>query len=334
MEKVLVEEIRGNTVECVHRGHICGVSYDRKVKYVVGDADYMAYLRSAGKPIQAIPGVKHGIIEKYNLSDKEAAIMTGSHRAESFHVEALESMAKKIGLVEDALVCMPTLPLGEASREQVIREGSGKKRIYHNCSGKHYGVLALCKAMGYSLEDYFEPEHPAQQEILETLAMLAEYPKEQIVLGTDGCGFPVFALPLNHLAIAYLKLARPELIADREVREAVITITKLMNENYEMVAGTDRICSSLLRDSNIVAKGGAKGVYCFSLRDEGLSFALKVLDGSEDEWTLIVATILEQINYKNKETIRRLYEEFPVEIKNDNQRIVGKSKAVFTLETV
>jgi len=55
MDEVLVEEYRGEVLECVHRGHICGVSYDSNVKYSVGDEGFLAYLRSSAKPIQAIP---------------------------------------------------------------------------------------------------------------------------------------------------------------------------------------------------------------------------------------------------------------------------------------
>jgi L-asparaginase II len=133
------------------------------------------------------------------------------------------------------------------------------------------------------------------------------------------------------MATAYLKLACPELIADHEIRTAVQTIVRRMNKHPEMIAGTGRICSALLMDSNIIAKGGAKGIYCFGLKKERLGFAFKVLDGSEDEWPLIAAAILEQIGYDRQETINRMYELAPLVVRNDNNRIVGRNQAVFTL---
>jgi L-asparaginase II len=332
METALVREYRGNLEECVHSGHICGVNDKREVKYFAGDPEAVSYLRSAGKPFQAIPVFRHGADDKFGLTDEEAAIIIGSHRAEPFHVAALESIVQKTGIGEDCLICHPTYPLSVYATENLLRAGKPKRALYHNCSGKHLGILALCKMMGYPLEGYGEAEHPAQQEILETLSYLAEVPKEQVGIGTDGCGFPVFALSLRALAAAYLKLACPDLIEDPEVRAAVEKIVSLMNRRYEMVAGTDRICSSLLMDPNIVAKGGAKGVYCFGLKQERLAFALKVLDGSEDEWPLIVASILEQIGYRNRETIDRMYALAPVEIRNDNKRVVGRNETVFTLQ--
>lgn len=330
-EQVLVEESRGGVLECVHSGHICGVGADGEVKYAVGDADFVVFLRSSAKPVQAIPFFKHGVAERFGLTDKEQAIMMGSHRAEPFHVEALEGMLAKIGVQEDALVCKPTYPLGIKAKEDIIRRNGPQRSIYHNCSGKHLGVLALCKAMGYPEENYYDPSHPAQQEILLALSYLSEVPPEQIRLGTDGCGFPVFAIPIRNLAKVYLKFACPDLIEDKEIRRAVEQIVKLMNEHSEMIAGTNRICSALLMDPNIVAKGGAKGVYCFGLKAERLGFALKVLDGSEDEWPLIVASILEQIGYPNRSTIERMYELTPKDILNDNGKTVGCNETVFRL---
>ena len=104
-----------------------------------------------------------------------------------------------------------------------------------------------------------------------------------------------------------------------------------MNENPDIISGTNAICTSLLMDDNIVAKGGAQGVYCFGLKEEKLGFSLKVMDGSEEQWPLIVASILEQIEYKNKDTIQRLYNLSQKEIYNDNNKLVGNKEAVFKL---
>ncbi|MFC5467391.1 asparaginase [Cohnella suwonensis] len=327
----LVREFRGGIEECVHSGHICGVNDRGEIRYGAGDPEAVTFLRSAGKPFQAIPVIRHGADARFGLTDAEGAILVGSHRAEPFHVIALESIADKIGVSEDLLLCHPTYPLSAYATESLHREHKPKRSIYHNCSGKHLGILALCKTLGYPVDGYGNPDHPAQEEILETLSYLAHYPKEKIGMGTDGCGFPVFALPLRALATAYLKLACPDLIANPDIRIAVQTIVRRMNEHPEMVAGTDRICSHLLMDSNIVAKGGAKGVYGFGLKKERLAFALKVLDGSEDEWPLIVASILEQIGYDNRETIDRMYGLAPVSIRNDNNRVVGRNQTAFTL---
>ncbi len=332
MHNILVEEFRGGVLECTHSGHICGVYETGTIRYTSGNPQHVTFLRSAAKPFQAIPALMHGIENKFGFTDKETAIMAGSHRGEPFHIEAVESMLHKIGINEESLVCASTYPLNAGARDDVVRVNSPKRRVYHNCSGKHTGVLALCKGLGYDLDSYFESEHPAQREILSVLSMLSEVKEEHIPIGVDGCGFPVFALSLDAIARAYLKLACPDLIQDTELRSAVEKLATLMNKHGEMVAGTDFVCSVLLRDPNIVAKGGAKGVYGFALRKERTAFALKVTDGSEEEWPLIIAAILEQIGYSNRETIEGLYRISLAQIRNDANRPVGHSQAVFRLE--
>ena len=113
---------------------------------------------------------------------------------------------------------------------------------------------------GYPLIGYDHPDHPLQQEILRTVTDLAGLAPGDIHLGTDGCGLPVFALPLRALATAYMKLAVPERIEDKPTRDAVSRITGAMNAAPYMVAGKQKVDTLLLEDSNIVAKGGFKGV--------------------------------------------------------------------------
>lgn len=258
--------------------------------------------------------------------------MTASHRAEEVHVGTLESLLSKTGLAEERLVCAPSLPLDETAKERLLRQGGAHRRIYHNCSGKHLGVLAYCKMMGYPLDSYNHPDHPVQREILATLAGLAGIPEAQISLGTDGCGFPVFALPLSALATAYLKLACPDLIGDTATAEAAKVITEAMNRHPLLVAGTGRIDSILLSDPNIVAKGGFKGVYAFALRRERVGVTFKIQDGSEEEWGMIALSVLEQLGYENEETLRKLREAFPSSILNDEGWQVGQAETVFRLE--
>ncbi|GAF06253.1 atypical L-asparaginase [Paenibacillus pini JCM 16418] len=275
--------------------------------------------------------MKQNIAETYGLTDQEAAMFAASHRGETYHIEALESIMRKTGITEEEILCCPTLPLNDEPKFACMREGIAPRKLYHNCSGKHLGIIATARELGYPTDTYWEPSHPVQQDILNTLAYMADYPVDQIEIGIDGCGFPIFALPLKNIANAYLKLACPDMISDEATREAVKRMTRYMHASPDSIASHNFICSELLRDSNIVAKGGAKGVYCFSLIRERVAFALKVIDGSETPWPIIVASILEQIGYSNQETIDRLYTVVPKEIKNDNHIVVGERQAAFKL---
>ncbi|WP_374020564.1 asparaginase [Paenibacillus thiaminolyticus] len=332
--KVLVEEYRGNWLECAYTGHMVGVNEQGEALFSVGDENYVSFMRSSSKPVQALPALMAGVPEHYGLSDEEIVLMTASHRAQQFHVEALESFMRKTGISESQFVCKPTYPLNGAARDELIAHGEPARSIYHNCSGKHLGVLALCKMKGWPTENYAEQDHPVQQQVLSLMSALSDVPVEQIRLGTDGCGFPVYALPIRNIATLYLRLACPDLIPDEAVRAAVIHLTTLMNRYPFYVSGTQLICPTLLQDDNIVAKGGAKGIYCFGLRKERMGIAFKVMDGSEDQWPLIAAHILKEIGYPNAETIERLRQLSPPETKNDNGRVVGMREAKFELKWV
>ena len=328
----LMEQYRGSVLENVHLGVLCGVNEYGEVIFEVGNADHPAFLRSAAKPFQAIPVVQHQVVEKFGLTGEEAALFAASQRGEAYQLRALESILTKTGLSEELLITKPTIPLNDEPKAAYLMKGLPPRCICHNCSGKHLGILALCKLMGYRMDSYWDVDHPVQQQIVRTLSDLSQCPAENIQIAIDGCGLPVFALPLKSSASAYLKLACPDLIADESIRRAVIQITEYMNAYPNMIASHGFICSELLRDSNIVAKGGAKGFYAFGLKEERIAFALKVIDGSEAPWPIIVASILEQIGYSNKETISRMYELTPREIRNDNGVIVGMNKAAFQLK--
>ena len=333
METVLVREYRSDLLECVHSGHIVIVGENGDLKGYAGDPEFVSFTRSAAKPLQAIPGIRAGIMEHYALTPAEIALMTASHRGESYHISTLESISAKVGIDERNMICATSYPLDYSSREQAIR-GLGKRKFYHNCAGKHMGILSYSKLKGLPLEEYSQPEQSVQQEIIDTIAYMADVAPESIGLGTDGCGLPVFALPLKSLATAYLKLACPDLIDDEPTRTAVTTITTAMNAHPEMVSGHGRLDTILLEDDNIIAKGGFKGVYCFGLRRERLGIAFKILDGSEEEWGLIVQSILNQLGYIGESTLEKLRTAFSGAIYNDGGTRVGHADTEFRLNFI
>ncbi|WEG13197.1 asparaginase [Pullulanibacillus sp. KACC 23026] len=321
---LLVSEYRGDLLENLHHGVICGINDKKEIIYSKGDPNHMTFYRSAMKPIQAIPAFKTDLITTYGLSSKEAALFTASHRGESYHQEALRSLMTKLHLEEDLLICHASYPLNDEPKHQCLWDHVPKQKHLHNCSGKHLGFIATARERGFEPETYYEPEHPLQQEILNYLSELAEIDKNKIGKGTDGCGVPVFSVPLFNMALSYLKFVCPEMIPDSSTRAAVQKIGQVMNDHPEMIASHQFVCTVLLEDPNIIAKGGAQGVYCFALREEKMSFALKVLSGSELVWPLLIAGILEDIQYKNKETIERLKALRPSNILNDNGKVVGR----------
>ncbi|GGE27446.1 asparaginase [Pullulanibacillus camelliae] len=323
-DPVLVSEYRGSILENEHHGVICGVNEKKEVIFQEGDINHLTFYRSAMKPIQAIPVFLTDVINKYGLTSEETALFTASQRGEIYHQNALVSLLRKLQLSEEQLVCAESLPLNDEPKAACLWNHGAKRRLFHNCAGKHLGLIAAAREKGWDMDTYYELDHPLQQAILGYLSQLAEIDSNEIGKGTDGCGVPVFSVPLYNMALSYLKFACPEMISDQGMKEAVKHIGTVMNENPKIIASHQFVCTALLEDSNIVAKGGAQGVYCFALRKEKLSFALKVLSGSELVWPILIAGILEKMDYQNKETIHRLYELGQRDILNDEGKIIGK----------
>ncbi|WP_085522796.1 asparaginase [Tuberibacillus sp. Marseille-P3662] len=324
-QPITVEDYRGGTLENVHPSIVCAVNDQGKSIFKRGDVSHPTFYRSAMKPIQAIPAFRSGVIEDYGLSEREAALFTASHRGEVYHQEALASLIEKLGIDEEALICGEAYPLNRQPRHNCLWHQQPKRKLYHNCSGKHLGFLAASRAFDWGMDRYQDLNHPLQQEILRLVSELSETRVADIQSGKDGCGVPVHAVPLKNMALSYLKLACPDLIQDEATASAVGTIGRVMNGQPEIIASHQFICAALLHDDNIIAKGGAQGVYCFALRKERVSFALKVLSGSEEVWPLLVASLLEEIAYDNQATIDRLRSLRSPVIRNDSGEPVGET---------
>ncbi len=319
-------------MENVHYGQMSAVNLAKEEFVSVGQDYEPVYFRSAAKPFQAIPIFMTDFIEKYEITSTESALFLASQRGEIYHQEALTSLLEKIPVCENDLICAASYPLNEEPKTLYIQQGFQKRKLLHNCAGKHLGFITMCRELGFPVEGYWEESHPLQQSILKILSELSCVPQSEIRIGTDGCGVPVFAIPLKNMAITYLKLACPDLVEDEKLQKAIKKMTRVMNDHSRIVASDDFICSILLKDYNIVAKGGAQGVYCFGLKKERIGFALKVFSGSENVWPNIIASILEQIDYPNKETITNIRKINPSIVKNDSGTDVGEIIEVFSLK--
>lgn len=325
VKPVIVEDYRGGHLENTHQGVICVINDQKEVIYEKGNIEEIVYYRSAMKPIQAIPAFMSNVVDKYQLTKEEAALFTASQRGEIYHQEALQSLLEKLNLEEDLLVCGESYPLNDEPKEQYIWDHKPKRKLLHNCAGKHLGFLAYAKENNLDMASYDDPNHPLQKEILSHLVSLAEVDEENIRRGMDGCGAPVYGVPIKNMAISYLKFVAPELIQDEEVAKAVTAIGDVMNAHPEIVASHNFICTALLEDDNIIAKGGAQGVYCLALKKERISIALKVFSGSELVWPILVADLLKEMNYSNEETIERLLSIRSRNILNDSGKPIGET---------
>ena len=226
---------RGDVVEAVHRVHVA--TSDR----VLRGENLVPFLRSAAKPIQAVP-----LAEAYDdLDDDELAIACASHQGEPGQLAAVRKLLERAGATVDDL-------------ENGPQEGRPGGKLGHNCSGKHAGMLAACHANGWPFAGYRLADHPLQQWIAELIG-----PAETAV---DGCGLPTYALSLTQAAA--LLLRTPERIA------------AAMRARPELVGRLDGADVALmLARPGWVAKAGAEGLVC-AVSPDGTGYAFKVEDGN------------------------------------------------------
>lgn len=341
MAAPLVEVWRGPIVESRHRGHLIAVDGSGKTVASLGSPGTVTYVRSSGKPFQAIPLVVSGAADRFGFSEQEIAIACGSHSGEPIHVETVRSMLRKIGLEEDALKCGVHVPFSAEVARELARTGQQPQVLQNNCSGKHAGMLALARHVGAPTESYDQVDNPVQQAIVKTVSQFSDVPLPAIAIGIDGCGVPVFGIPVSAMALMYARLVAPPEGFDAVTRDACRRITKAMIDYPEMVGGLKhRLDTELIRagQGRLISKIGAEGVYTVGVLPsrqwpKGLGLAVKIEDG-DDQRARPPAVIeaLGQLGVLSDSDLKSLAAYAPTVITNRRGERVGEARAAFTLE--
>ena len=286
---LVVEVTRGTEVESIHLVDAVVVGADGQVVEAWGDVDRAVLPRSAIKPIQALALIDTGAADRFAMSEVELALACASHRGEADHVAVLERWLERIGLTEGALECGSHAPFHEPSAMELVRLGVEPGPRHNNCSGKHIGFLTVCAHLGYAPSGYIRPDHPIQRDhITPTLEELFLIDLADQTPAVDGCGIPVWSVPLDGLAGGWARLpARPG---------GLRLLDAMRNEPF-YVAGSDRACTRIMRAAagTAAVKTGAEGVYCGVVPDEGLGIALKGRDGRGRASAAAIEWILQRL---------------------------------------
>jgi L-asparaginase II len=242
---------RGDVVEAVHRVHAVAVQ-DGAVIAEAGDPQLVAFMRSSSKPLQALPVAR----ARADLDARDLAIASASHLADDAQLAAVRALLEKAPASVDELECGPV--------------GDPPSPLNHNCSGKHAGMLALCRANDWQSEGYRLADHPVQRAALAVHAEAAEVVEREIPTGVDGCGVVTFALPLERTAHAFARF---------EQLDGAVRIADGMREFPELIRGPLATDTRLMRAlPGWIAKGGAEGLLCAA--GHGVGVALKSEDGT------------------------------------------------------
>lgn len=339
----LVEVWRGQIVESRHRGHVVAVDGQGRVVARLGEPETITYLRSSAKPHQAVPLVASGAADRFGFTPPELAVACGSHSGEPAHEAVVAGMLRKIGLPESALKCGAHEPFSREATEELRRRNSPPRVLQNNCSGKHAGMLALAFHLDAPTETYDHPDHPVQQAILRTVAEFSDVGADRIARATDGCGVPVFGMPVRAMALMYARLVAPPADFDRETKRACARLVAAMTESPEMVGGTrERLDTEMMRATagRVISKVGAEGVYTVGVLPcerwpDGLGLALKMEDGEDRRARpTVVIESLRQLGALDAEALAALAPYTTFTVRNHRGDTVGQVRANFELEKI
>ena len=202
-------------------------------------------------------------------------------------------------------------------------------------------MLALAIQLGAPIETYDERTNPVQREIGKTVSEFSDIPLEKIAIGIDGCGVPVFGIPVKAMALMYARLVSPPADFDSGPRNACKRIVNAMIEFLEMIGGAkDRLDTELIRAGNgrLISKIGAEGVYTVGVLPceewpSGLGLALKIEDGDDQRGRppAVIEALL-QLGVLADRDLETLSGYAPTPITNRRGERVGEARAAFTLE--
>ena len=237
---------------------------DGTVVFSQGDIDRPFFYRSSAKPFQAFVSMEAGA----GLAPMELAMACASHRGFPVHLSIVESILAAAGLDETALQCPHDWPASPTARDLVVaRGGQRRRRIWHNCSGKHAGFLRACVASDWPTDTYLDPSHPLQRRVIEFVSEVGDFDVKPV--SVDGCGAPVMRTTVRTMALMFAKLATEDRFS--QIRTSMHRYPALIGSNSE---GDSRIAIA----TNSVVKGGAVG--CVGAGVEGqVGVAAKAWDG-------------------------------------------------------
>ena len=337
MSEILIKEFRGNIVENVHRGSIAVVSSTGDTIAYIGDIEKQTFMRSASKPIQVLPTLLAGLHRRFNLTEENVAMFNSSHWGSNHHIFVLEEISRKTGIDPEDMIMKPCSSTSASALAKKLTDQSrlhprdGISKLQHCCSGKHFSLMLLQRELTGKTSGYEQKDSPVQRQIINFISMLSQTPTFKIGLGIDGCGVPVFALPLRSIAMSYAKLMDPFSLSN-ELRETIDYNFSCIHKYPEKINDYGTPSYYINQNPDLIMKDGSRGVICMAIKSMKLGIAVKLEDGWTDEFQgLIIANILEQLKYEDTDLIEKLKNCYTTKLYNDCGIEVGHFEVDFKL---
>jgi len=314
----MVEVTRSGEIESFHQGVAALVNSSGEILKEWGDSSKLIYPRSALKPIQSLNLYKDGIADLLNISDEYIALTTASHHSESFHQKMIIDWLEKINLNEENLCCGPDWPRNLEDKFEVKINSKIKRRIFHNCSGKHCGHLAVSKYRDLPIENYNQNNHTIQKELISLIENLSKYKIKKI--GIDGCTLPNPLIPIKKFAYAMAQIADYNKL--NENSDIAKRIFESCTKFPELTGGTNSINCALtkLSKGKIFFKNGAEGVFVAIIPEKKAALVVKIDDGASRAAEVAIAGLISELNIIDEEKLQK-FKKSPV--KNSADQTIG-----------
>jgi len=298
MLKKLVTVTRSGSIESEHYGIGAIVDSSGKILKEWGDSSSLVYPRSSLKPIQSLNLFKNGYIQKANLSEKQIAFSTSSHFAEDIHQELIENWLKKLDLDESKLACGEDWPWMLHNKFKAFGIYKHKRKIFHNCSGKHCAHLAVLIDRGLDIEKYNLKEHLIQKELFDLVENLSEFKLDHI--GVDGCTLPNPLMPLNKFGKLIANFADFKKLGDLGLIANKIYNSCVNEPDYAGGNESDNSKLTKLFEKKAFFKNGAEGVFVAIIPDQKISIVVKIIDGNSRASSTAIAGMISELNIIDK----------------------------------
>jgi len=325
---VLVSALRGDLVECQHRGAIAICDPKGRIVESLGDIDALVYPRSSIKPLQALPLVETGAADHFQLSNAELALACASHGAEPAHTDTISRWLARIDLDDESLECGAHAPGHIASAEKLLLDHRQPRRLHNNCSGKHTGMLTAAKFLQEDTRGYIDRDHPAQQRWMDAVGDMADLDMRQLPWCYDGCGIPVIAMPLVATATAFARFGTPDDLPAKRAAAAHRLAQAIAAEPF-MVAGSGSLPTEVMQLAGlrILIKSGAEGFYAAALPEQGLGIALKIDDGQAEASEVALLATLNHLGVLHRDELAALSSRCRIPISNTLGVVTGHHQA-------
>jgi L-asparaginase len=289
--EIEVHLLREGITESSHRAVAAVCDTRGRVLSEAGSAEMSTFIRSALKPFQAFAAIGTGVLEHFDLNDKDLAIICSSHQGTTEQARQVFRILWRCDIDPSDLQC--PIPEGKQTRLQ------------HNCSGKHAAMLAACKQRHWPLNTYLKRSHPIQQLIIDKVGELLGMPGDEFIRARDDCGAPTYSMQLGQMATLYAHLASGDRLDLERVERAMVY-------NPSLIAGEGGFDTELMRltEGELVSKSGAEGIQCVGRVGESMGLAIKVLDGSKRAKYATAIQLLKQLGWITPAVAEALAEKF------------------------